>query len=279
MNLATLIPLVVKVSILVTVFTLGLEVGVGDVLSLCRRPRQLLQSLLAMNVIMPVVAVALATAFDLDPAVKIALVALALSPVPPVLPKKQIKAGGGSSYAFGLLVTEGLFAIVYVPLALVVVGRVFGVPVHLSPPQVAKIILLSVLAPLGIGLAVRQIAPGFAARIAKPLSLVAMVLLIGAVLPILFTKFPEMVSLLHNGTLAAFATFIIVGLAAGQLLGGPDPADRTVLALSTASRHPGVALAIASANFPEQKLVLPAVLLYLITGAILSIPYSKWRRR
>jgi BASS family bile acid:Na+ symporter len=279
MDLASLIPLVVKVSILLTVFALGLQVSIEDVLSLLRRPSLLLRSLLAMNVVMPLLAVGLAAAFKFHPAVEIALVALALSPVPPVLPKKELKAGGSSSYGFGLLVIAGLFAIVFVPLALEVVGRVFSVPVHLSPGQVAQIILLTVLAPLGLGLLVKSVAPTLAERIAKPISLVATVLLVAGVLPILFTKWPAMASLIGNGTLAAIVVFILVGLATGHLLGGPDPADRTVLALSTASRHPGVALAIASANFPEQKLVLPAVLLYLITGAILSIPYSKWRRR
>ena len=285
MDLATLIPLVVKAiplvlkaSILLTVFTLGLKTSIEDVLSLLRRPSLLLRSLLAMSVVMPLLAVALDAAFKFHPAVEIALVALALSPVPPVLPKKELKAGGSSSYGFGLLVVAGLFAIVFVPLALEVVERVFAVPLQLSPGQVAQIILLTVLAPLGLGLLVKSVAPTLAERIAKPLSSVATVLLLAGALPILFTKWPAIVSLIGNGTLAAIVVFILVGLTAGHLLGGPDPADRTVLALSTASRHPGVALAIASANFPQAKLVLPAVLLYLITGAILTIPYLKWRK-
>ena len=285
MDLATLtplvvkaIPLVLKASILLTVFTLGLKTSIEDVLSLLRRPSLLLRSLLAMSVVMPLLAVALDAAFKFHPAVEIALVALALSPVPPVLPKKELKAGGSSSYGFGLLVVAGLFAVVFVPLALEVVERVFAVPLQLSPGQVAQIILLTVLAPLGLGLLVKSVAPTLAERIAKPLSSVATVLLLAGALPILFTKWPAIVSLIGNGTLAAIVVFILVGLTAGHLLGGPDPADRTVLALSTASRHPGVALAIASANFPQAKLVLPAVLLYLITGAILTIPYLKWRK-
>jgi len=285
MDLATLtplvvkaIPLVLKASILLTVFTLGLQTSIDDVLSLLRRPSLLLRSLLAMSVVMPLVALALDAAFKFRPAVEIALVALALSPVPPVLPKKELKAGGSSSYGFGLLVIAGLFAIVFVPLALEVVERVFSVPLQLSPGQVAQIILLTVLAPLGLGVLFKSVAPTLAERIARPLSLVATVLLLAGALPILFTKWPAMISLIGNGTLAAIVVFILVGLTAGHLLGGPDPADRTVLALSTASRHPGVALAIVSANFPQAKLVLPAVLLYLIMGAILTIPYLKWRK-
>ena len=64
-----------------------------------------------------------------------------------------------------------------------------------------------------------------------------------------------------NGSLAAIVAFVFIGLAAGHLLGGPEPANRTVLAFTTSSRHPGIAIAIASANFPGQKLVFAVILL------------------
>jgi BASS family bile acid:Na+ symporter len=70
-----------------------------------------------------------------------------------------------------------------------------------------------------------------------------------------------------------------VGLATGQLLGGPEQNDRTVLAIFTASRHPGVALAIGIANAPGEKRVLATVLLYFIMNLIIAIPYMAWRRR
>jgi BASS family bile acid:Na+ symporter len=114
---------------------------------------------------------------------------------------------------------------------------------------------------------------------AKPVSLVATVLLFAGVLPILFTAWPAIVSLIGNGTVLAIAAFVLAGLAVGHLLGGPDPEDRTVLAFSTAFRHPGVAIAIASANFPGQKLVPAAVVMYLVVSAVVSIPILAWRRR
>jgi BASS family bile acid:Na+ symporter len=86
-------------------------------------------------------------------------------------------------------------------------------------------------------------------------------------------------SLLGKGTLAAFAAFIVAGLVAGHLLGGPASRDRPVLALATAMRHPGMAIAIATATFPQQKLATPAVLLYLIMSFLLTAPYLAWRRK
>ena len=40
-----------------------------------------------------------------------------------------------------------------------------------------------------------------------------------------------------------------------------------------------IALAIGATNFPEQKAGLPAILLYAILGAILTIPHVLWRKR
>ena len=52
-----------------------------------------------------------------------------------------------------------------------------------------------------------------------------------------------------------------------------------MLALSTASRHPGVAIAIAHATFPGEKLTVAAVLLYVLLSAAVSIPYLNWTKR
>ena len=71
-----------------------------------------------MFVVMPVLAVALDKAFDFRHEIEVALVALSLSPVPPLLMKKEDKAGGSQSYALGLLVTMGVLSLAVVPLAM-----------------------------------------------------------------------------------------------------------------------------------------------------------------
>jgi bile acid:Na+ symporter, BASS family len=118
MTIAELIPLVIQTSILLLVFGLGLHATLEDVTYLFRRPGLLVRALLAMGVVVPFVAAVLAAVFDLYPPVEIALLLLAVSPVPPILPGKQLKLGGHASYVYGLLVTAALFAIVLVPLML-----------------------------------------------------------------------------------------------------------------------------------------------------------------
>jgi BASS family bile acid:Na+ symporter len=69
-----------------------------------------------MDVILPLVAIGLVTAFELRPAVKIALVALSVSPVPPILPNKAMRAGGQANYTIGLLTAMALVSMVAVPM-------------------------------------------------------------------------------------------------------------------------------------------------------------------
>jgi BASS family bile acid:Na+ symporter len=109
--------------------------------------------------------------------------------------------------------------------------------------------------------------------------MLASVLLILSALPVLIGMVPAILSLIGDGTVLSLSAFALIGFIIGHLLGGPEPDNRPVLALATASRHPAVALAIANANFPQQKLTVAAVFLYVILSGILSALYLSWDKR
>jgi BASS family bile acid:Na+ symporter len=280
MTIAQLIQTTLIASIFLMVFTLGLDAGWEDAVWLFRRPGLLVRSILSMNVLMVLFAVELVRLFDVAPAIKIALVALALSPVPPIFPRKLRTCGGTSSYAIGLVVAASLFAVILIPCWLEILGHHYGFVADLGLRRIVPTILISILIPLFLGIAIRKFAPTFAARAIRPVSVVATVLLVAGVIPVLFTAAPAMWAELGNGVLWMLLSFAVVGLIVGHFLGGPVPDDRTVLALATSARHPGIALAIASLNFPEhRKEVMVVVLYHLLVGAIVAIPYVKWRRK
>ena len=64
MSLGELIPLALKLSIIATVFALGLRTPPADLGFLLQRPGQLARSVLSMNFIMPVIASVIVLAFD-----------------------------------------------------------------------------------------------------------------------------------------------------------------------------------------------------------------------
>ncbi len=280
MDLVRVIQLVLSTSVMMIVFSLGLQATWTDATYLFRMPKRLLLSTLAMLIIMPFFAVLLVQALELPPAVEITMIVLSVSPVPPILPRKELAAGGTRSYALGLLVAASVVSIVFVPAAVELFGRIFNKPAGISAGTIARIVTASVIGPLVGGLVVQHFWAKFASRTAVPLSRLGGLLLIIGVLPVLFTQIPAAISLIGHGTLLVLTAFVVIGLVAGTLLGGPELSHRIVLALSTASRHPGVAMAVATANFPDQKLVLPSILLYLIVSAIVSgIFLGRLRRR
>ena len=112
-----------------------------------------------------------------------------------------------------------------------------------------------------------------------PSPVLASVLLIASALPIVIGVSTAVMSLVTDGTILGLGGFALAGFFIGHVLGGPEPADRPVLALATALRHPAVALAIAHANFPEQRLASAAVFLYVILASMLSALYLSWVTR
>lgn len=279
MNAEPLMTLVVKGSIVLTVFALGLHATARDATSLFREPARLARSIGSMSVVMPVVATLLVLAFDLRPAVNIALVALSVSPVPPIWPRKAIKAGGEPSYAIGLLVASAVLSVVIIPVTMEILHILFRMPLRMSATAVAELVLGTVLLPLLAGIATRSLAPTLARDAARPMMMVATIALALVAILLLPSLWQVMQALIGDGTLAVMFGFVIVGLLVGHRLGGPADEDRTVLALATATRHPGIAIAIARANFPAQRLVPAAIVLYLILSALMTLAYMRWAKR
>ena len=277
MGLRELVMLALVVSILCSVLAFGLQGTWDDVVYVFRRPGLLVRSLLAVFVVMPALVMLLVAVFDFRPEVEVALVALAISPMPPLLPKKLGKAGGHSSYAIGLMVTLGLSAIVVVPLMLVVIGQFAARPLGMAAGAIATKVLTMIVAPLVVGLILRAAAPALAATLLKIATATANILLPLGLLALLPVVLPAMWATIGEGTLVAMVLFVVAGLAVGHVLGGPDQDKATVLAIATASRHPAIALSIATTNFPEGHFGA-TILLFAVLSAIACLPYIAWQK-
>jgi len=283
MDIQALLKAALSASILMLVFALGLRASFADATSLFRQflrpPHRLLRALIAMYVVVPAVAVALGLMLDLPLPVRAAMLAMAIAPIPPILPGKQLKFGGSSVHVFGLLVAVSLCAVVLVPLVLHVIGQVFHRHVAFSPAQVARLIGSTVLLPLLAGLTLRHFAPHWAERLAPWVSRLGTVLLIAGALPVLIAAEPAMAALVGNGAVLAIAVLVACAIAAGHVLGGPGEDERATLAFASAMRHPGVALAVATVNAPEAPQLGAAVLLYVLLAVVLTTVYGSFARR
>jgi BASS family bile acid:Na+ symporter len=104
---------------------------------------------------------------------------------------------------------------------------------------------------------------------------VANIILLGLVLLILATNLSAILVVGPSG-FAMIVVMTFAALAIGHALGGPDPNDRTALAIACASRFPALVMLIASLNFPNAKAAadrrgLPGI--FQPGGD----PYMRWR--
>jgi len=76
----------------------------------------------------------------------------------------------------------------------------------------------------------------------------------------------------------SIALITVGALALGHWLGGPEPATRTAVAITSALRNAGLALLVATLNSAPPA-VTGTVLAYVLVSALLVVPYIMWRRR
>jgi BASS family bile acid:Na+ symporter len=158
------------------------------------------------------------------------------------------------------------------------IGAVFHRQVAFSPTQVARLIGSTVLLPLLAGLLFRHFVPRAAELLAPWVSRLGTVLLIAGLLPVLVAAGPAIAALVGSGALLVIAALVACAIAVGHALGGPSDDERSTLAIATAMRHPGVALAMSTLNVPEAPQVGAVVLLYVLLAVVLTTLYGRFAR-
>jgi BASS family bile acid:Na+ symporter len=277
--LANSLPILVKIAISALVVALGLNASPSDVAFLWRQPRLLLRSLFAMDVVVPVAAVLLLLAIRPGREAALGILAMAISPGAPISPQKELKLGGRLPYVYSLAVAMTVFSVITIPLTMTVLHRLFAPEIEsmVLPRDVAKIVTVSLLLPLGVGMAVRRFMPSVANRLAQPLA-TAVNAFLGLIFLLILIKAFHLIVDLGARALLAMALLTMITIAAGHLLGGPVAEDRTALAVASSLRHPGLAMMIGKVDLPQQNLTA-AILAYVVIGSLAAIPYTVWRKR
>lgn len=266
------------ISLFIAVAAVGLRCEPRDLGHLFQRPGRLAQSLLVMFVLAPAITTVVCKLFSLHPAMITALVTLSISPVGALFSQAMLPlvAPGRLAFARGMLFASIVLSVILTPVAVEAIQAIFGGDRHVPPMAVAQVAASSMLLPLGLGLAVGRWRPG-ARRWIPLLQKTSSLVYLACLAIILVAAWPLMASVVVRGTLSAILVITLLGLAAGHWLGGPEEDERTVVAFAAVSRHPGVAIAVAS--FTDQPLTPVAVLIAGLVGELITVPYKHWRKR
>ena len=152
-----------------------------------------------MLVIPPVAAGLLVAWLPLMPAVQAGIMLMAVAPVPPMVPGKELEFGGRKAYAYGLYAAMALLAVISVPLVFDVAARLFGREDRVGGAAVAATFATGVMLPLAIGILFRMVAPSLAAPPWRWVYRLSMLLIVVAFVPVIAKVWTPMTHLIGNG--------------------------------------------------------------------------------
>lgn len=267
----------VAATLFVVMFALGLGIPLRELRRAWRSPGPMARGLFAVLVAAPAIALAVTRAFDLPRLAEIGIVLMSIAPGAPLSLRRSLGAGGHRAFAPSLQILAVSTAALTMPLSIAILNHLYGGHASVAPGEVARQVLIAQLAPLGIGMAIRQWASAAGARIEPVARWIGTVLLIATIAIVVINVWEVTISA-GGKVLAAIAIVTVASLAAGHLLGGADPSVRTALAFSCAARNPGLALLVATQNAAPPQ-VNGTILAYLIVSVLTIVPYEVWRRR
>ncbi len=278
MDQKQIVMLVVQISLILFVASIGLRAQWRDVVASLGNANSLFRAIVAVNVVVPMAALVMCSLLPIAHETRLGIIIMAVSPLAPFVAAKMMKVGLTASQAVGLYVALILLAVIIVPLTVALLSAIFPANASLSVAAVAKMVFASVVLPLVVALFVSGAFPTLAKRLAPILAAVGAVGLLLFLLLILVKAGGQIAGLVGDGTLLAIIVTVAAGLTAGHLLGGPRLADRESLAFAAATRHPGIAALIAHSNFQDQRVML-AIVLFLLTSVVVSAVYQQWVKR
>jgi BASS family bile acid:Na+ symporter len=237
----------------------------------------MLRGLFSVLVAVPVLALAVTRVFDLPRTTEIGIVLMAISPGAPVALRRSLTAGAHAAFAPGLQISVALLAVVSMPLSIAALNEVYAGRAVIDPRDVMRQVFIAQLLPLGLGIALRHFGATLAARIEPAVRRAGTVLLLVAVVLVLAELWRPLYEA-GAATITAMVLTTAAALAAGHFLGGPAPATRTAVAITSAARNPGLALLVATVN-AAQPAIIATVLAYVLVSLLAITPYAAWRHR
>jgi BASS family bile acid:Na+ symporter len=271
MNPELLTKILTSVGLIAIMLSMGLKVTFSEAMAAIQKPRFVILGLLVNFLLIPVVTLGLLQWFDPHPMVSVGFLILAVCPGAPVGPPFSAIAKGDVASAIGLMVILSSLSVVLTPLLiqLAFAGLLPAREIHIDSLAIVKTLFIAQLLPLVLGLVLRHRAPKVSNKIARPLGLLANVLLLSVIALVLVREFSTLTLIRLQGW---FGMFLLLGasLGLGWICGGPTRAGRKTLALTTASRNAAVGLVIVSSNFAGTP-AMSAVVAYSLVSIFGSL--------
>ena len=271
----------IKYTIMASVILLMLGVGMGtsfrQVVEAVRQFGVVLRGVLANFLVTPALIYLVLLSLPLSPDVKIGIMLMAAAPVAPMAPPFVEGAKGDVAYGVGLMVVVAILSVVLTPLILGLALPKSEAGVQVDPMQIVQTLMTVQLIPIGIGMTICQLSPGWAEKLLKFVPRIGQIGLLAGVGLLMASQFEHILSI-SLLTYLVIALWVVGCLFIGDwMLVGKSESKRRALAVSTALRNIPLAFLIASTSFPDSA-VGPVTLVFSVLMMLLSVLYGKLRR-
>jgi bile acid:Na+ symporter, BASS family len=276
MSVDRLINLLVTITLMEMMVTIGLRVTFGEIVDTARNWQLVARAALANYLLVPAVAIMLLLLFQARPLVAAGFLVLAVCPGAPYAPPFTGIAHGNVPMSVGLMVILAGSSAVISPVLLDVLLPWLsdGETVHVEPLGLVATLLITQLLPLLAGLLVNHWRPRLDARLLNPCELVSKIMNLSVAGLILATQFPMLAEIRLIG-LGGMLALLVATLTIGWMVGGPDRESRRTMALTTSLRNAGVGLVIVMGSFAGTP-AASAALAYGIVAVFGSLIVALW---
>lgn len=258
-----------------SMMSVGLAYRIELIVGPLREARAVFRALVANFVLVPLLAVGIERVIPMEPPLALGLFLLAGSAGAPFLIKLASAARGDLALSAALLVllvpVTAVFLPFYVPLAMAH-PALRGLSYVPSSILALGLPLLSTLfLPIPLGLAVKAVAPRWAARLVPIGGKVATVALVVVIVATFGANLHGLIRILKTGAVVAAVLLTLGSFAVGYLLSAHERS--AVLGLGTAQRNVAGAMVIASQDFTDPDILL-MVTASVLVGLLVLFPIA-----
>ena len=250
-------------------FSVGLELAVDDFKRVAVRPRDFAVGAISQMIILPLVAFGLLSIWSIEPALAVGVMIIAACPGGVTSNLMTYLARGDTALSVSLTAIISLLAVVTLPL---IVG--FSI-VHFmdaaSAPEISiGKMVLGVFAittvPVIIGMAVKRMAPVFAAKFKKPARIIASVLLVVIIAGAILADRNDVVEYFRQAgpvTLTLNLVMMALAMSLAKMMGLGTP-QKTAITLECGLQNGTLAIFVAATLIGSQTMMVPGAIYSLL---------------
>lgn len=156
-------------TVVAMMFAQGLSIIPSQLALFKQRPLLLLRSLVVVLLLVPMAALLIVVLLKPATAVAVGLAILMSSPAAPMMLVKVPKRGGSLAYMASLHLSLALLALLTVPFTLELLSKALGFQAEVGVVAVARVVGMTILLPVCLGILIRAFFPNVGAAVGPPL--------------------------------------------------------------------------------------------------------------